>query len=65
MAGNFNWIKNTLIGLGAITLIGGILDMVHEHGRSSAIDDIYHKHNGWVVIPGVTDEEGKFYKDEE
>lgn len=65
MAGNFNWIKNTLVALGAITFIGGILDMVHEHGRFSAIDDIYHKHDGWVVIPGVTDEKGKFYKDEE
>lgn len=58
-------VVRTLAVCGATTIIGFILGAVHEHGRWSVIDDIYHKHNGFVVIPDVTDEEGNFFKDQD
>lgn len=51
--------------VGLIAVIGGIVELVHQHGRFSVIDDIYHKHGGWVVIPGKTDEQGNWKEDVE
>lgn len=65
MSGNYGGIKNSLMCVGLITVVGFIVRVIHDHGRYAAIDDIYNKHNGWVVIPGYTDKDGNFYKDVE
>ena len=51
--------------LGVANVVGLVLGAVHEHGRWSAIDDIYHKYNGFVVIPDETDTEGEWFKDQD
>lgn len=65
MSGNYDGIKSSLMWVGLISAISFIVKGIHDHGRWSAIDDIYNKHNGWVVVPGYTDEDGNFYKDVE
>lgn len=51
--------------MGATSVVSFIAGAIHEHGRWSAIDDIYHKYNGFVVIPDETDNEGNWFKDQD
>lgn len=60
-----NSVITTLAVMGATSIIGFIAGVIHEHGRWSVIDDIYHKYNGFIVIPDETDEQGNWLKDQE
>lgn len=65
MSGNYDGINRNLMLVGIIAAVSFVVKGVYDYGRYTAVDDIYHKHNGYVVVPGYTDEDGNFYKDVE
>lgn len=53
-----------VVGLGSILMVK-LLTHLYDYGRYSAIHDIYHNLNGFVVIPGYTDEKGNIIEQDE